>query len=118
MRNDVTIYVGIDFSKEKFNACLLMEQGVMGESEFPNSKMGTLSYNNIVNYLEELSKTTNISIHFPQREQKKPSMDSKDKLKKAEKKFFNRAFCSGLFSSLYILPDGQVTMCEQLYWNK
>ena len=30
MRNDVTIYVGIDFSKEKFNACLLMEQGVMG----------------------------------------------------------------------------------------
>lgn len=40
MRNDVTIYVGIDFSKEKFNACLLMEQGVMGESEFPNSKNG------------------------------------------------------------------------------
>lgn len=42
MRNDVTIYVGIDFSKEKFNVCLLMEQGVMGESEFPNTKTGYL----------------------------------------------------------------------------
>lgn len=42
MRNDVTIYVGIDFSKEKFNVCLLMEQGVMGESEFPNTKAGYL----------------------------------------------------------------------------
>ena len=42
MRNDVTIYVGIDFSKEKFNACLLMDQGVMGESEFPNTKTGYL----------------------------------------------------------------------------
>lgn len=42
MRNDVTIYVGIDFSKEKFNVCLLMEQGIIGESEFPNTKTGYL----------------------------------------------------------------------------
>ena len=94
------------------------EETLYPRTEYNQIEIDTLSYNNIVNYLEELSKTTNISIHFPQREQKKPSMDSKDKLKKAEKKFFNRAFCSGLFSSLYILPDGQVTMCEQLYWNK
>ncbi|MGM9804449.1 MAG: radical SAM protein [Muribaculaceae bacterium] len=38
--------------------------------------------------------------------------------KTAEEAFFsNRTFCSGLFSALYILPDGKVTMCEQLYWN-
>lgn len=42
MRNNVTIYVGINFSKEKFNACLLMEQGVMGEREFTNTKTGYL----------------------------------------------------------------------------
>ena len=47
MRNDVTIYVGIDFSKEKFNVCLLMEQGVMGESEFSNSKTGYLKLTNL-----------------------------------------------------------------------
>ncbi len=31
--------------------------------------------------------------------------------------FENRAACSGNLSSLYILPDGKVTICEELYWN-
>ena len=34
-----------------------------------------------------------------------------------KEKFFRRSFCSGLHSSLYILPDGKVTICEQLYWH-
>jgi len=32
-------------------------------------------------------------------------------------KFMNRALCTGNFSQLFILPDGQVTMCEELYWH-
>ena len=40
MNKEVKIYVGIDFSKEKFNACLLTQAGVMGEGEFPNTKSG------------------------------------------------------------------------------
>lgn len=31
--------------------------------------------------------------------------------------FFKRANCSANYSSLFILPDGQVTICEELYWN-
>ena len=31
--------------------------------------------------------------------------------------FKNRPQCSGNFSSFYILPDGKVTICEQLYWH-
>lgn len=31
--------------------------------------------------------------------------------------FFNRANCSANYSGLFILPDGQVTICEELYWN-
>lgn len=31
--------------------------------------------------------------------------------------FFDRNFCSGNYSSIYILPNGDVTICEQLYWN-
>lgn len=58
MRNDVTIYVGIDFSKEKFNACLLMEQGVMGESEFPNTKTGYLKLTKWV------KNTSNRDVHL------------------------------------------------------
>lgn len=30
---------------------------------------------------------------------------------------FNGAACSALNSHLFILPDGKVTICEQLYWN-
>ena len=29
----------------------------------------------------------------------------------------NRAMCSGNASSLFILPDGKVTICEQMYWT-
>ena len=40
MNKEIKIYVGIDFSKEKFNACLLTPAGVMGDNEFPNTKSG------------------------------------------------------------------------------
>ena len=62
MKNDVTIYVGIDFSKEKFNACLLMEQGVMGESEFPNSKTGYLKLTKWVKNTSELGRSFDSSL--------------------------------------------------------
>lgn len=65
--------------------------------------------------MESLVGEVGWRIVFPQREQLGP-MRIDDSEEKAE--FFNRTFCSGLFSSLYILPDGQVTICEQLYWNK
>lgn len=32
--------------------------------------------------------------------------------------FFQRGFCSGNYSALFILPDGQVTICEELYWTE
>ena len=32
-------------------------------------------------------------------------------------KFRERAICSGNISQFCILPDGQVTICEELYWN-
>lgn len=31
--------------------------------------------------------------------------------------FKNRRLCTANYSSLFVLPDGQVTICEQLYWN-
>jgi radical SAM protein with 4Fe4S-binding SPASM domain len=34
-----------------------------------------------------------------------------------EKLFNARGACSGNFSNLYILPDGKVTICEELYWH-
>lgn len=34
-----------------------------------------------------------------------------------EKKFAKRARCSGNFYAFVILPDGKVTICEELYWH-
>lgn len=61
MEKDVTIYVGIDFSKEKFNVCMLMEQGVMGESEFVNKKSGYLQFLRWVKRTSELGRAFNPS---------------------------------------------------------
>lgn len=33
------------------------------------------------------------------------------------KNFYERANCSGNFYAFVILPDGQVTICEELYWH-
>lgn len=38
-------------------------------------------------------------------------------IKDKEKRFMNRTMCSGNLNALYILPDGQVTICEELYWH-
>lgn len=34
------------------------------------------------------------------------------------KTFSNRALCTANVDGLVVLPDGQVTICEELYWNK
>jgi radical SAM protein with 4Fe4S-binding SPASM domain len=34
-----------------------------------------------------------------------------------EKTFYGRSLCSGNLSSFFVLPDGKVTICEQMYWH-
>lgn len=34
-----------------------------------------------------------------------------------ENMFKNRTMCSGNLNALYILPDGKVSICEELYWH-
>lgn len=45
--------------------------------------------------------------------------DNKSSLNRDEefRNFLNRAYCAGNFSQLFILPDGEVTICEELYWH-
>ncbi|MBD5273868.1 MAG: radical SAM protein [Bacteroides sp.] len=79
----------------------------------------------IIDYLSDLEKESRFSIRYPEKRHPATTEVSTrheetegDLLKRNVERFFSRSFCSGLFSSLYILPDGKVTMCEQLYWNK
>lgn len=100
VKGDPTLYPKVDYS----------------EIEISQDKMNSLS-----EILETLSHKDGIIIHYPP---KSPSIESSSLNSSIAKgpvrfeTFFNRSFCSGLYSSLYILPDGNVTMCEQLYWNK
>lgn len=41
----------------------------------------------------------------------------KSSIKEKKEKMSSKAMCSGNFSSIYVLPDGQVGICEQLYWH-
>ena len=34
-----------------------------------------------------------------------------------KKNFPKRSFCSGNLTGFFVLPDGKVTLCEQLYWH-
>ena len=85
--------------------------------EYKKIEIEGIALANIINYLKKITEGSKIKIIYPQGiiESKRTKENTNIEVKKD---FFNRSFCSGLFSSLYILPDGQVTMCEQLYWNK
>lgn len=75
----------------------------------------------ISDFFKEISNTAKFPIQYPHEEEAKKNEKKHsevDILKIKINNFFNRTFCSGLFSSLYILPDGKVTICEQLYWNQ
>lgn len=78
----------------------------------------------ICTYLKEISERSPFPIKYPpipqeNQSSEKDSIIITDEMKNEinKRNFFSRSYCSGLFSSLFILPNGKVTMCEQLYWN-
>lgn len=75
--------------------------------------------NNIVAYLKNVSANSKFNVILPHVDYLETNKDGKNsEVVMSKESFFSRSYCSGLFSSLYILPDGKVTICEQLYWHK
>lgn len=93
------------------------EPSLYPKVDYKNIEIAPLDLNNIIEYLSELN-TTNMSIHFPEKVYIGEDSVGSNNINNRMNHFFSRSFCSGLFSSLYILPNGEVTICEQLYWNK
>jgi radical SAM protein with 4Fe4S-binding SPASM domain len=60
---------------------------------------------------EKRNKTSNINILWS------PDTDSKYFKTEGGSRNFVESRCSANYSHMVILPDGQVTICEQLYWN-
>lgn len=91
------------------------EDTLYPKTQYENIEIGVVEYNQIIDYLQQVKNQTGLSIHIPN---KAIEAENATELSNRKRKdFFRRAYCSGLFSSLYILPDGKVTICEQLYWN-
>ena len=84
--------------------------------EYSEMVISEIALSEQVDYLNSISSESPFPVHAPSKDYLKDSMSSVD-MAIRKKSFFSRAFCSGLFSSLYILPDGNVTICEQLYWH-
>ncbi|WP_158963312.1 radical SAM/SPASM domain-containing protein [Myroides fluvii] len=77
-------------------------------SEFKPHKEKIVS---IYNYLSSLNESwINIS-------GLKVSESQKISYEQKKENFKNRGICSANNSQLFILPDGNVTICEELYWN-
>ncbi len=95
------------------------EESLYPKDDYKNIEIDKQNLNKIIDYLEVINKEETIKIHIPERPIENIISQSHSGINPQQvAQFFQRSFCSGLFSSLYILPDGNVTMCEQLYWNK
>ncbi|MFD0835223.1 radical SAM protein [Mariniflexile aquimaris] len=88
-----------------------------GESEFNNFKISLESYNKLENYFNNQKNIEDYHFNIivsglNTRERYVQDIE----LKKSE--FEGRIYCSANLSKIHILPDGNVSICDQLYWNE
>ncbi|MCI1648722.1 MAG: radical SAM protein [Bacteroides sp.] len=81
-----------------------------GVKKFENYKSTEDDLLKIYNYLESRNFSKNVLY-------KSLSNTNLQKKKRNLNFAYNRVLCTANYSHLFILPDGQVTICEQLYWN-
>lgn len=87
------------------------DDSIHAHTSYDNFKIDMEGLNEIECYFNKIKQDSPIKIITPW-------IHQKESVNTTEELFFNRNFCSGNYSSLYILPTGDVTICEQLYWNE
>jgi len=89
----------------------------LGEAKYKEYRASLEKIEQLKSKLEDLKKEYlgTISVNFSGYYDKNGVIDRKPEEKK--KSFGERARCSGNFYSFTILPDGKVTVCEELYWH-
>lgn len=83
--------------------------------EYKAYKTNRTALENINKYIDQINQEKSFDFTL-----KKPQlMLDFNLVPKVERirKFPNRRMCSGNLNAMYILPDGQVTICEELYWH-
>jgi radical SAM protein with 4Fe4S-binding SPASM domain len=85
-----------------------------GEGGFVNYRTPLEEWHKISEFISKFAKDYTINIHSQDcitNDIVFSSVEEKSKM------FGTRSLCSGNMISLFILPDGQVTICEELYWS-
>jgi radical SAM protein with 4Fe4S-binding SPASM domain len=85
-----------------------------GENSFVNYRTPLEEWDKISDFVSKFATGFAISIYS---QGCIPSNTVINQVEEKAKEFGNRALCSGNIISLFILPDGQVTICEELYWS-
>lgn len=67
----------------------------------------------IARYIDGIREKLPCGVRAP-----RPAVPNRYLPKNIRDDFFRRGFCSGNYSTLFILPDGKVTVCEELYWTE
>ena len=73
----------------------------------------------MVEYLKDIVDNGNPAFRIKYNlRMEEPSPDPAVNASLKARKFEDRSYCSANFSALFILPTGEVTVCEELYFNK
>jgi radical SAM protein with 4Fe4S-binding SPASM domain len=83
--------------------------------QFADYKVSAKSWKKISNYVEKFGKQYQNCDIRPQGYT--PKTDMINTVQNKASMFYKRGLCSGNVTALYILPDGKVTICEELYWH-
>lgn len=114
-----------DFLVPYSDTILYWKADLGGESIYVNNEIkGTIEPNykkvlNLIEYFKVISKDCPFPLSYSGLE----NMDlptqhtERQNEDKQINDFLSRALCTGNFSQLFILPDGNVTICEELYWH-
>lgn len=88
------------------------EDSIYARTAYDNFKIDETSLKELGNYLNSIKGRSPFKVVVPWIREGSGSGQN------MSISFFDRNYCSGNYSSIYILPNGDVTICEQLYWNK
>lgn len=84
------------------------------ENNFNDFKLSIKEIEEIESFINQIKSNYKFKVNVADYD--KINNYQKDLNKKTEE-FSSRAYCSGNISQFCILPDGQVTICEELYWD-
>jgi radical SAM protein with 4Fe4S-binding SPASM domain len=86
-------------------------KSLYSRGDFDEIKITKESVGLIDEWVENIKKTSPVNIQWS-----RGQSDNYFKTEEGSRKFIGNR-CSATYSNMVILPDGKVTICEQLYWN-